>query len=94
MDVSDILPTVPKPQTDICALDEAAAGHKGSQSLVVAFGWFGVSRGTIVTKNTLHPTLKLGRYYYQLKPVKVLCCLSVPCLVYLDVPLREDITGN
>lgn len=85
----------------VCALDEAATEQKGSypyielRSLVVAIAeWFGVSRGTIVTTNTLHPTLKLGRYYYQLKPVKVLCCLSIPCIVYLDAPLREDIKGN
>ncbi|KIK04860.1 hypothetical protein K443DRAFT_675638 [Laccaria amethystina LaAM-08-1] len=85
----------------ICALDEAAAEQKGShpyielRSLVGAIAeWFGVSRSTIVTTNTLHPTLKLGRYYYQLKPVKVLCCLSVPCTVYLDAPLREKIKGN
>ena len=85
----------------ICALDEAAPEHKGSHPyielrfLVVAFtGWFGISRATIVTTNALHLTLKLGRYYYQLKPVKVLCCLSVPCFVYLDAPLREIIRGN
>ena len=85
----------------ICALDEAAPEHKGSHPyielrfLVVAFtGWFGISRATIVTTNALHLTLKLGRYYYQLKPVKVLCCLSVPCFVYLDAPLPEIIRGN
>lgn len=33
-------------------------------------------------------------YFYQLKPVKILNCLSVPCLVYLDAPLREMIRGT
>ena len=68
--------------------------HTLISKLFVAFaGWFGVSGGTIVTTNTLDPTLKLGRYYYQLKPVSKF--LAFPAL-YIWMPhsgkLSEEIT--
>jgi hypothetical protein len=86
---------------DVRVLDEAAAEKKRPhpyselRSLVVAIAdWFGECRGMTIMTNSLHPLLKLGELRYRLKPVCLISCVNIPCIVYLDAPLREYYRGT